>query len=95
MLDEKKVAFITCVNSDWWYDECRLYLAHLKIPDGMTAEFIAIRDAKSMTEGYNRAMKNSDAKYKMYLHHDTFVVNKNLVADLLKFFLTRRLALSA
>ena len=60
MLDEKKVAFITCVNSDWWYSECRLYLEHLTIPDGMTAEFIDVRDAKSMTAGYNRAMKNSD-----------------------------------
>ena len=49
MLDEKKVAFITCVNSDWWYNECRLYLEHLKIPEGMTAEFIDVRGAKSMT----------------------------------------------
>ena len=86
ILDEKKIAFITCTNNDWWYSECRLYLEHLTIPEGMTAEFIAIRDATSMTEGYNRAMQNSDAKYKVYLHHDTFVVNKNLVADLLKIF---------
>ena len=87
MLDDKKVAFITCVNSDWWYDECRLYLEHLKIPEGMTAEIIPVREAESMTAGYNRAMKNSSAKYKIYLHQDTFIVNKNLVADLLKIFL--------
>ena len=73
MLDDKKVAFITCVNSDWWYSECLLYLRHLKIPDGMTAEFIDVRDAKSMTAGYNRAMKSSDAKYKIYLHQDTIL----------------------
>ena len=86
MLDEKKVAFITCVNSDYWYDECLLYLKSLKIPEGMTAEFIPVRGAKSMTSGYNEAMKKSDAKYKIYLHQDTFVVNKNLIADLLKIF---------
>ena len=86
MLDDKKIAFITCVNSDWWYSECKLYLEHLIIPDGMTAEFFDVRDAESMTAGYNRAMKNSDAKYKIYLHQDTFIVNKNLVADLLKIF---------
>ena len=39
-----------------------------------------------MASGYNRAMKNSDAKYKIYLHQDTLVVNKNLIADLLKIF---------
>lgn len=86
MLDDKKIAFITCVNSDYWYSECLLYLKHLKIPDNMTAEFIDIRDAKSMASGYNRAMNSSNAKYKVYLHQDTFVVNKNLVDDLLKIF---------
>ncbi len=86
MLDDKKIAFITCVNSDWWYSECLLYLKHLQIPEGMSAEFIPVRDAKSMTSGYNSAMKKSDAKYKIYLHQDTLVVNKNLVADLLKIF---------
>jgi len=86
MLNDKKIAFITCVNSDWWYSECLLYLKHLKIPENMNAEFIDVRNAASMASGYNRAMKNSDAKYKIYLHQDTLVVNKNLIADLLKIF---------
>lgn len=86
MLNDKKIAFITCVNNDWWYSECLLYLKHLKIPENMTAEFIDVRNAASMASGYNRAMKNSDAKYKIYLHQDTLVVNKNLIADLLKIF---------
>ena len=46
MLDDKKIAFITCVNSDYWYGECKLYLEHLTIPDDMTAEFIDVRDAE-------------------------------------------------
>ena len=86
MTDEKKFAFITCVNSDYWYSECILYLQHLKIPEGVSVEFIPIRGASSMTSGYNQAMKSSSAKYKIYLHQDTFVVNKNLLADLLKIF---------
>lgn len=86
MLDDKKIAFITCVNSDWWYSECLLYLKHLKIPENMTAEYIDVRNAASMTAGYNRAMKNSNAKYKIYLHQDTLVVNRNLIGDLLKIF---------
>lgn len=86
LLDDKKIAFITCVNSDYWYEECILYLKNIKIPEKMTAEFIPVRDAVSMTSGYNRAMTSSDAKYKIYLHQDTFVVNRNLIADLLKIF---------
>ena len=45
LLDETKIAFITCVNSDDWYSECRLYLESLLIPEGMTAEFIPVRGA--------------------------------------------------
>ena len=85
-MNEKKVAFITCSNSDYWYSECLLYLKNLKIPAGMTAEYIDVRDAESMSAGYNSAMKRTDAKYKIYLHQDTLVVNKNLIGDLLKIF---------
>ena len=86
MNDKNKIAFITCVNNDYWYSECLLYLKHLKLPAGMTAEFIDVRGAKSMTFGYNEGMKKTCAKYKVYLHQDTLVVNKNLAADLLKIF---------
>lgn len=85
-LDASRVAFITCVNSDEWYDECRLYLEHLNIPAGMTAEFIPVRGAASMCAGYNEGMCASQARYKVYLHQDTLVVNKNLVQDLLDLF---------
>ena len=86
MIDRNKIAFIICVNSDYWYSECLLYLKHLKLPAGMSAEFIDVRDAMSMTAGYNEGMNRTCAKYKVYLHQDTLVVNKNLVADLLKIF---------
>ena len=85
-MNKNKVAFITCVNSDDWYSECLLYLKHLNVPEDMTAEFISIRDAVSMTAGYNEAMKKTDAKYKIYLHQDTLIVNKNIIADLKKIF---------
>ena len=84
--DPNKVTFITCVNNEEWYSECLLYLKHLKIPENMSAEFIPIREALSMTSGYNKAMKISDSKYKVYLHQDTLIVNKNIVTDLLKIF---------
>ena len=84
--DPRKVAFITCVNDDDWYSECRLYLEHLVVPDGMSVEFHPIRSAASMCAGYNQGMMASDAKYKVYLHQDTLVVNKFLIRDLLELF---------
>lgn len=86
MLDAAKVAFITCVNSDYWYDECVLYLKSLDVPRGMSVEIIPIRGASAMTAGYNLAMRDSAAKYKIYLHQDTLIVNKKIIADLLRIF---------
>lgn len=86
MPDSNKIAFITCVNDEEWYSEALLYMKHLRVPEGMTAEFIPIRGASSMTSGYNRGMSSTNAKYKVYLHQDTLVVNKNFIADVLKIF---------
>lgn len=84
--DPKKICFISCVNDEDWYSESLLYLKHLRIPEGMEAEFLPVRGASSMCAGYNLAMGRSDAKYKVYLHQDTLVVNRELVGDLLRLF---------
>ena len=39
-----------------------------------------------MCAGYNEGLRRSDAKYKVYLHQDTLVVNKQLVRDLKALF---------
>ena len=86
MIDERKICFITCVSQEELYEEALLYLKHLQLPEGMQAEYIGIRGAASMAAGYNAGMRQSAAKYKVYLHQDTLVVNKSFVADLLSIF---------
>ena len=81
-----EICFITCVNNDEWYQEALLYLKNLRLPEGIKAEYIAVHDAKSMAAGYNEAMRRSKARYKVYLHQDTFIVNHNFVGDLLNIF---------
>jgi hypothetical protein len=83
---EQKIAFITCVNKEDWYDECQLYIKNLKVPEGMKVELIPVRGAESMCHGYNMGMKQTDAKYKVYIHQDTFIANKNFIGDLLNIF---------
>ncbi|MFL0251661.1 glycosyltransferase family protein [Clostridium neuense] len=86
MSDNKKICFISCVNNDLFYEECLKYIQNLIVPDGYTIDTISIKDAKSMCEGYNAAMFTSDAKYKVYLHQDTFIINKNFISDILELF---------
>lgn len=86
MLNKHQVAFITCVNDEAEYAECRHYLDRLYVPEGYSTDMIGIREAPSMTAGYNAGMKSSDAKYKVYLHQDVFVKNVDFIVDLLSAF---------
>lgn len=82
----EKICFIMCVNDDMHYAECLLYLSQLRVPDGIEVEVLEIRDAISMTAGYQEGMEASGAKYKVYMHQDTRIVNKNFIYDILSIF---------
>lgn len=85
-MNDKKICFIICSNNELYLNECLFWLNRLHIPDGFVMEKMIITEAKSMTEGYNRAMRQSDAKYKVYLHQDTFIVKPEFVMDIIAIF---------
>jgi glycosyltransferase involved in cell wall biosynthesis len=86
-MNPHKICFITCVTDEEMYQESLLYINHLIIPDGFEIEIIEIKDAACITKAYNSAMQSSDAKYKVYLHQDVFIVNKNFITDIVDLFL--------
>jgi len=85
-MNNHKICFIICMNNQLYCDECMYYISHLKVPDGFLIDVLTVTEAKSMTSGYNEAMAMSDAKYKVYLHQDTFIVNFNFISDILSIF---------
>lgn len=85
-VNENKISFIICTNDDLFMEECMRYIKRLEVPEGMEAEVLEIRDAVSMTAGYNEGMKNSDAKYKIYMHQDVFLVYKYFLYDIINLF---------
>ncbi len=85
-MNEKKFAFISCVNDEVLYKECVKHIDSLVVPEGYTVEKVKIAGAKGLAEAYNKAMEDSDAKYKIYLHQDTFVLNKNFLEDIVRLF---------
>jgi hypothetical protein len=92
-MNDKKICFISCVNNKDYEQEEMRYLAHLSIPDGYETEFLSIWDAASMTSGYNEGMRASDAKYKVYLHQDVFIVNRRFIYDILEVFKDPRIGM--
>lgn len=85
-MDEKQIAFIICTNNPQYYNECVQYIHELTVPDGYSTDIICIQEAPSMAAGYNAGMQASMAKYKVYLHQDTFIMNVNFIGDLLQVF---------
>ncbi len=85
-LDPHAIAFITAVKDEAQYRICRQYLDALEIPSGFDVEKIAVFGGASMPECYQRAMEASTARYKIYLHVDTYVVHRGVLPDLLGLF---------
>lgn len=80
------IAFVTCVNNEDLYKECVRYIDNLNVPSGYEVEKIPLRGKASMTSAYNEAITKSNSKYKIYLHQDTFIINKNFIFDCLSIF---------
>jgi hypothetical protein len=85
-IDNQKICFIYCVNNQQLFEASVMHLNILKIPVGIEIEVISIEGAPSITAGYNQAMRESDAKYKVYLHQDVFIINPNFIYEVIKLF---------
>ena len=85
-LDPHKICFITNVNNIDDYNESLANWNKLKVPAGMTVESLAIQEVESITEAYEIAMKSSNAKYKIYLHQDVWIRQKNFLNVMVREF---------
>lgn len=85
-MNDHKFSFIICANDHLLLEESLHYINHLIIPEGYDIDLLTIPDATCITQGYNEAMLVSDAKYKIYMHQDVFILNRNILGDLLSIF---------
>lgn len=85
-MNEFKIEIIVASNNDQYLEECLAYIQCLDIPEGYELSFMNIVEAASMTSAYNEAMHSSDAKYKIYIHQDTFLVYPALLCELVTIF---------
>lgn len=85
-MNNNKFAFIICSNNDTFLNECKVYLNRLIVPEGMEWELIVVKAAKSMLLGMNDGRNKTDAKYKIYMHQDVFIINKFFLRDIKMIF---------
>ena len=78
-LDEHKICLITAV-SDWdKYNESLATWQNLSIPEGMRVDVLTVEDWPSIGEAYQRAMNQSDAKYKVYVREDVWITRHDFL----------------
>ncbi len=85
-MNNKQVDFIICANNALYYNECVRYINDLDIPEGYAIDVLCVQDVNSIAEGYNAGMQASEAKYKVYLRQDTFILNREFIYDIIKIF---------
>ena len=83
---DNSIAFIICVNDETYFEECLFYINRLRLPDGYEAEVYPVRQAESIFQGYNMAMQQSEAQYKVYMHQDVFLIDKDIIRYFLNLF---------
>nr|WP_295972085.1 glycosyltransferase family protein [uncultured Bacillus sp.] len=81
-----QICFISCVNNEEEYNMALHHINQLNIPEGYEVETVAVRNASSLTSGYNEGMRRTNAKYKVYLHQDVYIINKDFLYDVLGLF---------
>lgn len=85
-MNKKEICFIMCTNNPLYAEECMYYIRHLNVPEGYSIDILSVEDARSIASGYNEAMQCSNAKYKVYLHQDTFIVDRNFLQKCIEIF---------
>lgn len=85
-MNDHKFCFIICTNNELYLNECIHYIEHLDVPEGYEIDLLTITDAQCMTRGYNEAMEQTDARYKIYMHQDVFILNRSFLRAVLEIF---------
>ena len=85
-LNPCKVCFVSCVNNKEKYKEAIAYIEKLTIPKGFSIEYMPLYGYTSITEAYQYACNRSDAKYKIYLHQDVWIIHHDFLVKLIEIF---------
>jgi hypothetical protein len=86
MTTDNCFTFIYCVKNDIDCEASCQHLDSLQIPVGYTATKQIFRNNPNIAQDYNMAMSNSAAKYKIYLHQYTNIINANFLLEILSLF---------
>ncbi len=86
MMDDRQFDFICCPSKEKPGDPLAKFMSSLAIPDGYTVGQLLPRGEFTLAQGYNLAMSNSKARYKIYLNQTVTILNHRFLQDILALF---------
>lgn len=84
-MKDHTILVVVCINNEELFEQCERQIRNLFVPPGYVVQIFPIRDAKSMASAYNRAL-SYPAKYKVYIHQDTYLINREMFYTLISLF---------
>ena len=84
-MKDHTILVVVCINNEKLFEQCERQIRNLFVPPGYVVQIFPIRDAKSMASAYNRAL-SYPAKYKVYIHQDTYLINREMLYTLISLF---------
>lgn len=86
IIDTTKIAIIILCYNKVLFDETVAYINELNVPIGYNIELVNVSNTDSITAGYNEGMRATDAKYKIYIRENCFLLNKNILNNVISIF---------
>jgi hypothetical protein len=87
-------AFLCAATDEARVAALRRSIDALEAPEGVEIGFFEVRDPPSLAAAYNRLRRDAAGwRYKAYVHQDVEILNRALVADALRIFGRRRVAM--
>ncbi len=84
-MDDKKIAIIVHSTDEKIFQEISKSLEELETPKDFSVDILPAQGEEKF-RAYNFAMKNSDAKYKIYLDENVSVLRKNILSEIISVF---------
>lgn len=87
-MNEEKICFIIYCDNRMNYSDNLEYIRGLNVPKDIQVECLSIENNRTKFAAFNEGMYASDAKYKVYISSNDYIINKNFIYDILKIFET-------
>ena len=86
MIDEYKIAIVVFDSDGISYKKIKQVANHCSLPENFQLDFVVIANAKNRMEAYNKAISQSNAKYKFYIDEHVALLQKNLFEKFIRLF---------